>query len=123
MPSDKITPFLDAKYINLETYRNNDQTVKTPVWFVIDNGIIYITTPQTAGKVKRLNHNKNVRIVPSDMHGTPKGEWIDATAYFANESESAQAIKLRKKKYGLMAKLIGIAVYRKGTPVVIGIKA
>ncbi|SMH71407.1 PPOX class F420-dependent oxidoreductase [Candidatus Nitrosotalea okcheonensis] len=122
MSSDKITPFLDAKYINLETYRSNNQAVKTPVWFVIDDGIIYVATPPTTGKVKRLNCNKNVRIVPSDMKGNPRGEWIDATAYFANESESMQAIKLRKKKYGLMAKLIGIAVYRKGTPLIIGIK-
>ncbi|MHB8545790.1 MAG: PPOX class F420-dependent oxidoreductase [Nitrosotalea sp.] len=122
MSSDKINPFLDAKYINLETYRNNDQAVKTPVWFVIDNGIIYVVTPSTTGKVKRLNCNNNVRIVPSDMKGNPRGEWVDATAYFANESESIQVIKLRKKKYGLMAKLIGIIVYRKGTPIVIGIK-
>ncbi len=122
MSSGTITQFLDAKYINLETYRNNDQPVQTPVWFVIDNGVIYVTTPSTTGKIKRLNYNKNVRIVPSDMKGNPKGEWVDATAYFANESESIQATKLRKKKYGLMAKLIGITVYRKGTPVVIGIK-
>ncbi|MDE1844420.1 MAG: PPOX class F420-dependent oxidoreductase [Thaumarchaeota archaeon] len=117
-----ITPFLDAKYLNLETYRKNGQPVRTPVWFVIDNGIIYVTTPSTTGKVKRLNHSKNVRIVPSNIKGKPMGDWVDATAYFANESESSQAIKLRKKKYGLMAKLIGLSVYRKGTPVVIGIK-
>ncbi len=122
MSSGTITPFLDAKYLNLETYRNDDQPVKTPVWFVIDNGIIYIATPSTTGKVKRLNHNKNVRIVPSDMKGNPRGNWVDATAYFANESETIQAIKLRKKKYGLLAKLVGITLYRKGTPIVIGIK-
>lgn len=122
MSSGTITPFLDAKYINLETYRNNDQAVKTPVWFVIDNEIIYVATPATTGKVKRISSNKHVRIAPCDVKGNPKGEWIDATAYFANESESLQAIKLRKKKYGLMAKLIGLAVYRKGTPTIIGIK-
>lgn len=114
--------FLDEKYLNLETYKNNGQSVKTPVWFVIDSGIIYIATPSTTGKVKRLNRSKNVRIAPSDLKGKLKGDWIDATAYFANESESKQAIKLRKKKYGLMALLVGISVYRKGTPVVIGIR-
>lgn len=122
MSSGKITPFLDEKYLNLETYRKNGQAVRTPVWFVIDDGTIYVTTPSTTGKVKRLNHNKNVRIVPSNIKGKPNGDWVDATAYFANKSESSQAIKLRKKKYGLMAKLIGLSVYRKGTPVVIGIK-
>ena len=122
MSSDNLTEFLKEKYLNLETYRIDGQAVKTPVWFVIDNGIIYVTTPSTTGKVKRLNRNKNVRIVPSDLKGRPKGNWIAATAYFANESESEQAIKLRKKKYGLMAKLVNISVYRKGIPVVIGIK-
>lgn len=122
MSSGTITPFLDTKYLNLETYRKNGQAVRTPVWFVIDNGIIYVITPSTTGKVKRLNHNKNVRIVPSNIKGKPTGDWVDATAYFANESEASQAIKLRKRKYGLLAKLIGLSVYRKGTPVVIGIK-
>lgn len=122
MPSDNLTEFLKEKYLNLETYRNDGQAVQTPVWFVTNDGIIYVTTPSTTGKVKRLNHNKNVRIVPSDLKGKPKGNWIAATAYFANESESEQAIQLRKKKYGLMAKLVNISVYRKGIPVVIGIK-
>jgi PPOX class probable F420-dependent enzyme len=122
MSSDIITPFLDEKYLNLETYRKNGRAVRTPVWFVIDNGIIYVTTPSTTGKIKRLNHNKNIRIVPSNMKGIPKGNWVDATAYFVNETETSQAIKLRKKKYGLMAKLIGLSVYRKGKPAVIGIK-
>lgn len=122
MSSDNLTEFLKEKYLNLETYRNDGHAVQTPVWFVINNGVIYVTTPSTTGKVKRLNHNKNVRIVPSDLKGRPKGNWIAATAYFANESESEQAIRLRKKKYGLMAKLVNISVYRKGMPVVIGIK-
>ena len=122
MSSDNLAVFLREKYLNLETYRTDGQAVHTPVWFVIDNGIIYVITPSTTGKVKRLNHNKNVRIVPSDLKGTPKGNWITTTAYFANESESRQAIQLRKKKYGLMAKLVNISVYRKGMPIVIGIK-
>ncbi|MDC8452301.1 MAG: PPOX class F420-dependent oxidoreductase [Candidatus Nitrosotalea sp.] len=122
MSSGNLTEFLKEKYLNLETYRTDGQAVQTPVWFVINDGIIYVTTPSSTGKVKRLNHNKNVRIVPSDLKGRPKGNWIVATAYFANESESEQAIRLRKKKYGLMAKLVNISVYRKGIPVVIGIK-
>ena len=122
MPSDKLAAFLTEKHLNLETYRSNGHAVKTPVWFVINNDVIYVATPSTTGKVKRLNHNKNVRIAPSDLKGKLKGDWIYATAYFADKSESAQAIKLRKKKYGIMAILVGISVYRKGTPVVIGIR-
>ena len=122
MSSDNLAVFLKEKYLSLETYRTDGQAVRTPVWFVINNGIIYVVTPSTTGKVKRLNCNNDVRIVPSDLKGKPKGNWIAATAYFANESESKQAIQLRKKKYGLMAKLVNISVYRKGMPIVIGIK-
>ena len=122
MSHDNLTMFLNEKYLNLETYKNNGHAIQTPVWFVIENGVIYVVTPSTTGKVKRLNHNKSVRIVPSDLKGKPKGDWIATTAYFANESESEQAIKLRKKKYGLMARLVNICVYRKGIPTVIGIK-
>lgn len=122
MLSGNLAEFLKEKYLNLETYRTDGRAVQTPVWFVIDGDIIYITTPSTTGKIKRLNHSKNVRIVPSDRKGKPKGNWITATAYFANEFESKQTIQLRKKKYGLMAKLVNISVYRKGVPIVIGIK-
>ena len=122
MSSGNLAEFIKEKYLNLETYRIDGQAVQTPVWFVIHNDIIYVTTPSTTGKVKRLNHNKNIRIVPSDLKGKPKGNWIAATAYFANELESKQAIQLRKKKYGFMAKLVNIFVYRKGLPIVIGIK-
>ena len=62
MSSSVITPFLDEKYLNLETYRKNGQAVRTPVWFVIDNGIIYVATPSTTGKVKRLTHSKNILV-------------------------------------------------------------
>ena len=122
MSSGIITPFLDEKYLNLETYKKNGQAVQTPVWFVIHDETIYVTTLYTTGKIKRLNNNKNTRIVPSNMKGTPKGDWVEATAYFANEDESSQALKLRNKKYGIIAKLIGLSIYRKGRPIVIGIK-
>ncbi len=122
MSSDKLTLFLDLKYINLETYRKNGQAVTTPVWFVVSDRIIYITTTSSTGKVKRLNHNKTVRIVPSNFKGESKGEWIDGTAFFANESESEKAIILRKKKYGFLVNLVSMFTSRKGNPIVIGIK-
>lgn len=122
MASDNLTQFLNSKCLNLETYRKNGQAVKTPVWYVIDNGIIYVATPPTSGKIKRLNGNKHVRIIPCNFRGEPKGNWIDAVAYFADKSESEKAIALRKKKYGIMARLVQIVAYKKGTPVVIGIK-
>ena len=58
----RLDQFTDQKYINLETYRKDQTPVKTPVWFIINNDRILITTKETTGKVKRLRNNQNARI-------------------------------------------------------------
>ena len=61
-------------YINLETYRRNGQPVATPVWFTIDdnNKMVYVMTRTETGKVKRLQNNSKVRIMPCGMRDSPK---------------------------------------------------
>jgi PPOX class probable F420-dependent enzyme len=120
--SDRLDVFAGHKYINLETYKKNGAAVKTPVWFVVDDGQIFVTTRPDTGKVKRLKNNQSVKIMPCGMRGEPKGEWADGTARFANESESENATRLRHKKYGICAKLIGVFAYRGTKPTVIAIK-
>ena len=122
MSSEKLVMFEGQKYLCLETYKKNGQGVKTPVWFVISDGVIYIATTESSGKVKRLNHNKSVRITPSNFKGEPKGNWIDGQAFFGNESELNLTMSLRNKKYGLLSKIIGMFVSRKGKIISIGIK-
>jgi uncharacterized protein len=122
MSSEKLSNFEGEKYLCLETYKKNGQGVKTPVWFVISGGIVYVATAESSGKVKRLHHNKSVRIVPSDFKGEPKGEWVQGHAFFGNELELNLTKSLRNKKYGLISKIIGKFISRKGTIVSIGIK-
>jgi PPOX class probable F420-dependent enzyme len=122
MSSDKLAILEGHKYINLETYRKNGTAVQTPVWFVIDGGQIFVTTRPDTGKVKRLKNNQSVRIMPCGMRGESKGEWITGTARFANDSESENATKLRHKKYGIRAKLVGAFAYRGTKPTVIAIQ-
>ncbi len=119
--SDKTSYLLDQKYINLETYRKSGKQVCTPVWFVVDKGTIYVITTKETGKVKRLQNNQNVKIAPCGFRGEIKGEWVSGTAKFAEKDEMENALKLRKKKYGLQARLVGSLVARKGGPVVIAI--
>ena len=123
-PSDRISIFSGHQYINLETYRKNGQAVSTPVWFTIDDNRIYVVTRDKTGKVKRLQHNSKVRIVPSGIRGRPKGEWIYANAAFANPDQLERALKLRNKKYGLKARLAGLFSRTKGnlTGIVISFK-
>lgn len=122
MSSEKLAIFEGQKYICLETFKRNGQGVKTPVWFVVYDGIIFVTTTESSWKVKRLKNNKSVRIVPSSFKGEPKGKWVDGQAFFGNESELKLAMSLRNKKYGLLARMIGMFVSKKGQLTVIGIR-
>lgn len=119
--SDNLGQFRNHKYINLETYRKSGKSVCTPVWFVVDDDTIHVITTKETGKVKRLQNNQSVRIAPCGFRGEIKGQWVSGTAKFAEKDESKKALALRKKKYGLQARLVGAIVARKGEPVVISI--
>ena len=116
-----LDQFLDHKYINLETYKKDGTPIRTPVWFVIDNDLIYIITRENTGKVKRLKNNQDVRIVLCSFKGEPKNEWIRGKAEKITDEGSQKAIKLRKKKYGMSARLIGLFTSQKCNPIVYSI--
>ena len=119
---NQLDQFLDQKYINLETYKNDGTPIRTPVWFVIDNDLIYVITRDSTGKVKRLKNNQDVRIVPCSFRGEPKSEWIKGKAENIVGDGANKIIKLRKKKYGMFARLSGIFTSQKGNLVVYSIK-
>ena len=117
-----LDQFLDQKYINLETFKKDGTPVRTPVWFVIDNDLIYVITRDSTGKVKRLRNNQDVRIVLCSFKGEPKSEWIKGKAENITGDEANKIIKLRKKKYGMFARLSGIFTSQKGNLMVYSIK-
>ena len=119
---DKLSLFLDQKYVNLETYKRDGTPVRTPVWFMIDSDIVYVVTREKTGKVKRLKNNQNIRIVPCSFKGKPESEWIKGIAQKVTGEEAEKAIKLRKKKYGFSARLTGLFTSQKGNPIVYSIK-
>ena len=119
---DRLSLFLDQKYVNLETYKKDGTPVRTPVWFMIDGDIVYVVTREKTGKVKRLKNNQNIRIVPCSFKGKPESEWIKGIAQKVAGEEAEKAIKLRKKKYGFSARLTGLFSSQKGNPIVYSIK-
>ena len=119
---NKLEQFLNQKYINLETYKKDGTPIRTPVWFVIDKNLIYVITRDSTGKVKRLRNNQNVRIVPCSFKGEPKNEWVKGAAEKITGDEADKVIKLRKKKYGMFARLIGIFTSQKVNIVVYSIE-
>jgi len=119
---NQLEQFLDQKYINLETYKKDGTPIRTPVWFVIDKDLIYVITRDSTGKVKRLGNNHDVRIVPCSFKGEPKNEWVKGKAEMITGGEADEIIKLRKKKYGMLARLTGIFTSQKGNLVVYSIE-
>jgi len=119
---NQLEQFLDQKYINLETYNKNGTPIRTPDRFVIDKDLIYVITRDSTGKVKRLRNNQDVRTVPCSFKGEPKNEWVKGKAEMITGEEADEIIKLRKKKYGMLARLTGIFTAQKGNLVVYSIE-
>ena len=119
----RFNQFIDQKYLSLETYKRDNTPVQTPVWFVIENDQIYITTKETTGKVKRLRNNQNARIAICSMKGDVKGDCINVGLQRINEdSDVEKIVKLRKKKYGFSARLISMFTSQKGKTVAYSIE-
>ena len=69
---------------------------------------MYVRTDDTTGKVKQIRRNPKIRIAISNFRGTPKGDWVDATAEIRTGPEVEEKFSMLQKKYGLTAKLLGI---------------
>jgi hypothetical protein len=87
------------KYISLETFRKNGQGVKTPVWFALHEGTLYVYTEADSWKVKRIRNNPRVRVAPCTIRGRVTGPWIDAEASFVEGAERRMADALLDRKY------------------------
>jgi len=98
-----INQFYNHQFINLETFYKNGRGVKTPVWFVMEDGILYTRTMIDSWKVKRLNRDPRIKVTPSNARGASLGTWIDGKAYQIGDPNTADHInKLMNKKYGLL---------------------
>lgn len=117
-----LSNFHSQKYISLETYKKNDQPVRTPVWFVIYSNLIYVITREKTGKVKRIKNNPHVKICPCTFSGKSTGKWNSGIARKVEGEESKIVIELRKKKYGFMEKIAQFVSKRKGNLIVFSIQ-
>lgn len=111
-----------SKCISLETYKKNNQAIRTPVWFVIKEDLIYVVTRDKTGKVKRLKKNQNVKIAACTFRGKITSRWFEGTARILTESQTKEAVKGRDKKYGFMAKVAKFFSKSKGEFIAFSIK-
>jgi PPOX class probable F420-dependent enzyme len=96
-----LAPFDGEKYISIESFKKNGDGVKTPVWFVLHNGVFYVYTEADSWKVKRIRNNPRVRVAACNVRGTVKGPWLEATASIIEGDERHTADKLLDRKYFL----------------------
>ncbi len=104
------------KYIVLETYKKNGEAVRTPVWFVEDDGTVYVRTGTKTGKMKRLRNNGRLKLAASNGRGVPKGPWLDAKYDKVDRAEWRRVTDQMNKKYGLQWRMIGILHRLQGKP-------
>ena len=91
-------------YLALATFRRTGAEVRTPVWFAVAHGKIYVCTAGESGKVKRLRHSSRARVAPCDMRGQVRGAWSDATAHLVTEPRVIErAHAALRAKYGWQA--------------------
>ena len=106
--SAKLDQFEGQKYLSLQTFRKNGTPVDTTVWFAEDGERFYVYSLANAGKVKRIRNNPHVKVIPCDIRGNTKGEWVDANARIVDNPEAERAHNLLNKKYGLMKRVGGL---------------
>jgi len=114
MSNDNLVQFANRRYLNLESYRKNGQGVRTPLWFVEDDGALYFYTVAHSYKVKRIRNNPRVRVAPCDMRGNLKGDWVAATARRLGEAESRRANELLNRKYGWTKRILNFLAKIRG---------
>ncbi|MEW5868114.1 MAG: PPOX class F420-dependent oxidoreductase [Chloroflexota bacterium] len=109
MTNPDLAQFDKQSFLSLETYRKNGQGVPTPVWFAAGEGVFYITTVKSSGKVKRIRNNAQVSVAPCNASGGLKGEWVAARARLVHDPQEAKTAKnLLNRKYGLQKRIFDL---------------
>ena len=103
------------QYANLFTYRKSGEAVKTPVWFALSGGKIYVMTTMAAGKAKRIRNNGRVLIGPSDARGNPLGPTVSGVARILPPEEEQRAKRALDDKYGLKKAAFDLMLNLRGT--------
>lgn len=102
MDNSDLSSFAPEKYISLETFRRSGEGVRTPLWFVEEEGQLYARTPSSTGKVKRLRNSASVQVAPCNMSGKLTGKSAEGAASFVEDAAEVERINsLIKAKYGL----------------------
>ena len=105
----QLLDFAEVQYINLETFKKDGTKVTTPVWVAQQNNTLVVTTGKNAGKVKRIRNNGKAVIYTTNQSGSKRlSEELEVKgSILIDEELKTEAVNILKKKYGMMAKIVG----------------
>jgi uncharacterized protein len=122
----------DAKYLNLESYRQSGASVRTPVWFAAgpeepaNSGLrkLYVYTTADSGKAKRIRRCEAIKIAACNIRGTVTGSWTAALAKVVTGEESELGMQLLDRKYFPWKQLLNLSalLFRRRKRIVIAIR-
>jgi uncharacterized protein len=105
---------IPGKYLSLTTYRRDGSPVSTPVWFVEDEGRLFVTTAADSYKAKRLRRNPSAMVAPCTAAGVARGDAIPVHVEFLPDADHAHVDRLMAKKYRV-DKILILPFYRLAT--------
>lgn len=87
-----------GKYVSLTSFKRDGTGVATPVWFVIEDGRLFVQTDGESFKVRRIRHDQNVTVAPCSASGRTRAPTVSATAEIlpAGELEHVRGLLARK---------------------------
>jgi PPOX class probable F420-dependent enzyme len=120
------TPFDDAEYVSLRSYKRDGAPVDTPVWCATLHGKLVVFTLRESYKVARVRRDPRVQMARCDMRGKLLGPWVagSCVAVERGASEETEAYAALIAKYGWKMRIGNFfsgLVGRKGRRVILAI--
>jgi hypothetical protein len=84
----------------LVTYRRDGTPVPTPVWAAQGDGVLYVRTERSSGKVKRLRRDARMLVAPCTVKGEPLGAPFEASASVLDRELDSVAERALGARYG-----------------------
>lgn len=91
----------DASNVLLTTFKRDGTPVATPLWHAVKDGVVYTSTLEHTGKLKRIRNDSRVTISACTLRGKPVGPTYAARARELTGEESDQASLLKEARYRL----------------------
>ena len=103
MTADEMQAFLARPLVaHLATVRANGSPQVVPMWFLYDNGVMYMSTRTWAAKVRHLRHNPHVAVEVDVMDAPLKNKVvaIDGTAEIVTTGVKEMTARIYQKYVG-----------------------